>query len=207
MNEFIVNHSVFLISLGFAFLLSLFPFVLYRITNPKFTRDTHFEFSLIFTTPVVYLIMFFIGTNIALSIGLVGSLSVIRFRTAIKSPKDLIYLLFAICIGVGLGSQNLKITILATILLSLFILMIEKTLFKQADDSGSYVNFETSQDMVDQILSEYIESQKVEVISISHNENIAFVNLKSQNALLQNYDLYKKISKNPAIKNVQIFNQ
>lgn len=206
MNNFLSMNSIFITSLGFTFILSLFPFFLYRLTNPTSNRDTHFEFSLIFTTPVVFLIMFFIGTNIALSIGLVGSLSVIRFRTAIKSPKDLIYLLFAISIGVGLGSQNLKLVILSTILLSIFIFIIEKIFLRSSNDMFSFINIEVSSENNNKVIQDILSNTKLEIVSISNKETLTILNMKSKGGTEVNYEVYKKLCLIPEVQNVQVFN-
>ena len=56
----------------------------------------------------VFVITKVISNNIALSLGLVGALSVVRFRTAVKEPYNLAFLLFAICIGISIGANDFK---------------------------------------------------------------------------------------------------
>lgn len=69
---------------------------------------------LIFTTMVIITI---VKSSLALSLGLVGALSIVRFRAAIKEPEELAYLFFAISMGLGLGANQRAITILAFVLL------------------------------------------------------------------------------------------
>lgn len=63
------------------------------------------------------LIIYIVKSSIALSLGLVGALSIVRFRAAIKEPEELIYLFFTIGIGLGIGANQLVITILAYVLI------------------------------------------------------------------------------------------
>jgi Domain of unknown function (DUF4956) len=69
------------------------------------------------------LIIYIVKSSIALSLGLVGALSIVRFRAAIKEPEELIYLFFTIGIGLGIGASQLTITVLAyTLIMSLLVI-------------------------------------------------------------------------------------
>ncbi|MEZ4818784.1 MAG: DUF4956 domain-containing protein [Bdellovibrionota bacterium] len=72
-----------------------------------------------FIVVIVVLIISIVKSSLALSLGLVGALSVIRFRTAIKEPEELAYLFMAIAIGLGLGANQLLATVAATLLILL----------------------------------------------------------------------------------------
>ncbi|MFK7807632.1 MAG: DUF4956 domain-containing protein [Saprospiraceae bacterium] len=77
------------------------------------------------------LIIYIVKSSIALSLGLVGALSIVRFRAAIKEPEELIYLFFTIGIGIGIGANQLTITVLAYILI-MSLLVIHAMLSKKA---------------------------------------------------------------------------
>jgi hypothetical protein len=68
-----------------------------------------------FLVLIVCLIISIVKSSLALSLGLVGALSIVRFRTPIKEPEELIYLFMAIAIGLGLGANQAKLTILASL--------------------------------------------------------------------------------------------
>jgi Domain of unknown function (DUF4956) len=69
------------------------------------------------------LIIYIVKSSIALSLGLVGALSIVRFRAAIKEPEELIYLFFTISIGLGFGASQVTITVLAyTLIMSLLVI-------------------------------------------------------------------------------------
>jgi uncharacterized membrane protein YedE/YeeE len=68
-----------------------------------------------FLVLIVCLIISIVKSSLALSLGLVGALSIVRFRTPIKEPEELVYLFMAIAIGLGLGANQFTLTIIATI--------------------------------------------------------------------------------------------
>lgn len=78
-------------------------FVSYRFSHVGSTYSAKFNVSLWMMTLVTTLIMCVIGNNIALSLGMVGALSIVRFRTAIKDPRDTTYIFWAIAVGVCCG--------------------------------------------------------------------------------------------------------
>ena len=77
--------------------------VSYRFCNTGAVYSAKFNVSLWMMTLVTTLIMCVIGNNIALSLGMVGALSIVRFRTAIKDPRDTTYIFWAIAVGVCCG--------------------------------------------------------------------------------------------------------
>ncbi len=83
------------------------------------TLSNRFEFSKNFPMIVLttLLIISIVKSSLALSLGLVGALSIVRFRTPIKEPEELAYLFLSIAIGLGLGANQWKATILATVVI------------------------------------------------------------------------------------------
>ncbi|MBD7969905.1 DUF4956 domain-containing protein [Paenibacillus gallinarum] len=102
-----------------ALALSLIVFITYRFTYGSILYSKKFNVSLIMLTLITTVIMSIIGGNIALSLGMVGALSIVRFRTAVKDPRDTAYIFWTIAIGLGAGSGSLAITIIGTVIISL----------------------------------------------------------------------------------------
>lgn len=84
-------------------------------------REFAFNFPLLIVTTM--LVISIVKSSLALSLGLVGALSIVRFRSAVKEPEELIYLFLAIAIGLGLGGNQRVITILAFFLIAAIILI------------------------------------------------------------------------------------
>ena len=92
-----------LLSFACAVVLGAVIFVSYRFCHTGAVYSAKFNVSLWMMTLVTTLIMCVIGNNIALSLGMVGALSIVRFRTAIKDPPDTTYIFWAIAVGVCCG--------------------------------------------------------------------------------------------------------
>ena len=92
-----------LLSFACAVVLGAVIFVSYRFCHTGAVYSAKFNVSLWMMTLVTTLIMCVIGNNIALSLGMVGALSIVRFRTAIKAPRDTTYIFWAIAVGVCCG--------------------------------------------------------------------------------------------------------
>ena len=100
----------------------------YKLTHRGVNYELTFMSSLVLLPTVVALVMLFIRSNLVLSLGLVGSLSIIRFRTPIKDTRDMVYLFWAIAIGLGAGTFNWAMVALASafILVVIFIMYLIK---------------------------------------------------------------------------------
>ncbi|MDX1414111.1 MAG: DUF4956 domain-containing protein [Candidatus Promineifilaceae bacterium] len=100
----------------------------YKTYGKSFSNRSKLAATLPVLVMIVALIISIVKSSLALSLGLVGALSIVRFRTAIKEPEELIYLFLAIAIGVGLGADQRLATILATIIILAYLLI--RTLLK-----------------------------------------------------------------------------
>ena len=110
----------FFISMVLALGLGLLIAVVYRYTHRGMNYESGFLSTLALLAPIVTLVMFFIQGDLVLSLGLVGSLSIIRFRTPIKDTRDMVFLFWSIAIGLGVGTLNWTVSVFATIVLSIF---------------------------------------------------------------------------------------
>lgn len=107
-----------------AFILSLIIFFTYKVTFSGVMYNRKFNISLIMMTLVTTMVMIVIGSNIALSLGMVGALSIVRFRTAIKDPRDTAYIFWAIAIGLCVGTTNYMIAVIGSTFLCLVLFVI-----------------------------------------------------------------------------------
>ena len=106
-----------LLSLVLAYIVKLTYIKVGRALNDKdYFSDTFIPLAVI-TTLVITVIKF----SLALSLGLVGALSIVRFRAAIKEPEELVYLFFIIAIGLANGANQFLLSIIATIIILTFL--------------------------------------------------------------------------------------
>ena len=121
-----------LVSLILAYIVKLTYIKVGRALNDKeYFSDTFIPLAII-TTLVITVIKF----SLALSLGLVGALSIVRFRAAIKEPEELVYLFFIISIGLSNGANQFLLSIIATFIIILFLLI--RNFFQNKDNKENY---------------------------------------------------------------------
>ncbi len=86
-----------------AVILGAIIFLSYRFSHAASVYSAKFNVSLVMLTLVTTLVMSVIGNNVALSLGMVGALSIVRFRTAVKDPRDTAYIFWCIAVGICCG--------------------------------------------------------------------------------------------------------
>lgn len=98
-------------------------FLSYKISHSGAVYSARFNVSLVMLTLVTTLVMNVIGNNIALSLGMVGALSIVRFRTAIKDPRDTAYIFWGIAAGICCGVSEYLIAGVGTAVIFCFMLI------------------------------------------------------------------------------------
>jgi hypothetical protein len=130
-DVFSVSDVVF--STILSFLLSLIIAQVYRTTYKGVSYTQSYVHTLVMMSMIVAVIMLVIGSNIARAFSLVGALSIIRFRNAVKDTRDVGYIFFAMAIGMACGTRFYLLAIVATLIIS-FILWGMSTLNMFAKD-------------------------------------------------------------------------
>ncbi|MFZ5392201.1 MAG: DUF4956 domain-containing protein [Patescibacteria group bacterium] len=115
-----------LLSLSITFLMSIFIYCVYKKTYNGVLYSKNFNLTLIMTALIVNAIVIGISGNIILSLGMVGALSIIRFRTAIKDPKDTAFLFWAITIGVINGVSYYELSLIASLFVAIVLFFLSK---------------------------------------------------------------------------------
>jgi c-di-AMP phosphodiesterase-like protein len=98
--------------------IGLIVYATYCITYRGVAYNRKFNLSLVVTLLIAVVIMLMISSNIVLSLGMVGALSIVRFRTAIKDSRDTIFLFWAIAEGLSVGSRNLKLALVTSLFIA-----------------------------------------------------------------------------------------
>ena len=125
----IATGDLFL-SLLTAFIASIFITFIYKKTYTGVSYTKSFVLSLVLLAMVTSLVIRTINSNLALSLGMVGALSIVRFRTAVKDPVDTVFMFWAIAAGIMSGAGLYIITLIACALLGIFYLLSYTTAFK-----------------------------------------------------------------------------
>ncbi len=113
-------------TLLFSFALGLFVFLVYRVSYRGVMYSKTFNMTLIAMSMITSSIIMAISSNIILSLGMVGALSIVRFRTAIKDPIDIAYLFWAIGIGIVSGAGLWMLALLSSVVTGIVLLVFSK---------------------------------------------------------------------------------
>ena len=105
-----------------SFFLGLFIVAVYRVTYSGVLFQKSFALGLVLLSMVTSLVILTISSNVVLSLGMVGALSIVRFRTAVKEPMDTIFMFWAIVAGIITGAGYVPVAIIATLLIGILFL-------------------------------------------------------------------------------------
>ena len=112
-----------LIALVAAFIMGVLIFAVYKKFYAGVIYSRTFAVTLVGMTVLTCMVTLAISTNIVISLGMVGALSIVRFRTAVKDPMDLLYLFWAITTGITVGAGMYMLAVLAALIMILMILL------------------------------------------------------------------------------------
>ena len=130
-----IEPFTLILTLVIAFLVGMGIFWVYRKCFIGVVYDHALNLSLVIMTLLVAVIIVTISTNITLSLGMVGALSIVRYRTAVKNPLDLMFLFWAITSGIAIGAQYYYIAFVAWIVVTLALVF----LIRLKANAGTYV--------------------------------------------------------------------
>ncbi|MBU1019795.1 MAG: DUF4956 domain-containing protein [Firmicutes bacterium] len=109
------------ITMVLSFLIGLFIFQIYKKTYQNVVYTKSFNTSLVMMTMITALVIMAVTSNIVLSLGMVGALSIVRFRTAIKDPMDIVFMFWAIAVGIVTGAAFYSLAIVGSIAIGIIL--------------------------------------------------------------------------------------
>jgi len=138
-----------IINLTLAFILGILIAAAYRITNRHKSTQASFLLTLVMLSVIVALVMMVIGNSIARAFGLVGTLSIIRFRTAVKDNRDIAFVFFALAAGMAAGIGNYQIALYGVGLILFFILLLDFGQFGVSPKQNYLLRFQIAANFAD----------------------------------------------------------
>ena len=142
----------------------------------------------------VFLVIVIVKASLALSLGLVGALSIVRFRTPIKEPEELIYLFIAISIGLGYGSGQTTITtLLITLIMAVIYFRLSNVHITENREYNLVVEWsnETSTNEIISIIQANVTSFEIVKYSIESNNNSLVLRINAEN--FDNIDMFSQV--------------
>lgn len=176
-----IDLSLIVLNLLIAFLISLLIKFHYKKFSTTLTNRDDFSNLFPFITLTVVLVIYIVKSSLALSLGLVGALSIVRFRTPIKEPEELAYLFICIAAGLGYGANQTIPTTVAVILI-LFLLYLLKIKKIRTTEKNIFLNLEIEN--INKVNTSEI-SKNINQILKSENDNFNLLKLDVSNELFQ----------------------
>lgn len=115
--------SEVLLAMLFAVIVGLFIFWVYKKTFTGILYSSGFALTLIGLTLVTTLVIIAVTSNVVLSLGMVGALSIVRFRTAIKEPMEIVFLFWSIAVGIVIGAGMIPLAVLGSVIIGIILLI------------------------------------------------------------------------------------
>lgn len=112
-----------LLALVLAFCIGMFIFFVYKKTFAGVMYSSSFGVTLVALTMITTLVILAVTSNVVLSLGMVGALSIVRFRTAIKEPLDIAYLFWSIAAGIVLAAGLIPLAVIGSLAVGVFLLI------------------------------------------------------------------------------------
>ncbi len=174
-----------IINLGVSFMLGLFIFYIYKKTFQGVLYQRSFNVSLVAITMVITLVIMTISGNLILSLGMVGALSIVRFRTPIKDPVDLVFIFWAIAVGIANGVSYFNLSIIGSLVITLVILFMTR---KEESEHPYLLVMQIQNDANEREIIEEVKKSveqfmfKSKTINPAYSEYTAEVRLKDENS-------------------------
>ena len=175
-----IDLSLIVLNLFCAFIISLLIKFHYKKCSTTLTNREDFSNIFPFITLTIVLVIYIVKSSLALSLGLVGALSIVRFRTPIKEPEELAYIFICIAAGLGYGANQTIPTTVAVIfiLLLVYLLKIKKV---RTTNKNIFLNLEIETN--DKNTSEI--TKNINQILKSENDNFNLIKLDISNDIFQ----------------------
>ena len=120
-----ITTVTIVVALGIACLLALYIFFVYRVVTRKTFYSKNFNITLAGITVITAALILTMQSSVVLSLGMVGALSIVRFRTAVKDPMDLMFLFWSISVGIICGAGLAQVAVILSIVMTVGILILD----------------------------------------------------------------------------------
>jgi hypothetical protein len=188
--NFLINKTIqidlngFIVSLFIAAILSVLIQLFYVKFSSTLSNRMNFSKNFVILGTTTCIIIVIVKNSLALSLGLVGALSIVRFRAAIKEPEELVYLFLVIAVGLGCGAGQIKVVIVGILFSLLIIFAYHLFLSKRKIEHSEIINLgiiieeEVKNDEINEIIDELKSiSNELIFISMSKTETTTNINL------------------------------
>jgi len=127
-NSFTIETIAF--NMSMTTVIALFIFLIYKKTFNGVLYSQNFNVTLVIVAMTTSMVIMLIGSNLAISLGMVGALSIVRFRSVIKEPRDLAFLFWAIAVGLASGTGAFLIAGIGSVFIALMMILFSRAAYR-----------------------------------------------------------------------------
>ncbi|WP_075483197.1 DUF4956 domain-containing protein [Candidatus Pelagibacter communis] len=204
-----VNIQSFVIGIILSVFLAFLVQQTYIKLSTTLSNKREFSKTFLVLAATTTIIITIVKSSLALSLGLVGALSIVRFRAAIKEPEELVYLFLLIGIGLGCGAGQFIIVSIGVIIILILIFIYSKINFKENLKSFNKLNlsiiynFNTSEDDINKLKDLLVENTNfAKLISLSKTESETTINFQIQ---INDFEKFNKVINLIQNKDTKVF--
>ena len=165
----IMPTSVILSVLLVVFIMSCYEFAVYRLVSHRAFYNKSFNICLAILPFFISTIILCLQSNIVITLGTIGALAIIRFRTAVKDPVDMLYLLWSVHIGITCGCQLYEVAILTSLAVTILLIALDRMNFGRKPFILVAQCSVDKSEMLMNTISKYSKSYRIKSQSITHN--------------------------------------
>lgn len=201
-NQFTSSVSVLdvILSVSIAFIISVYIIYIYKKTFSGVVYNKNISLTIIMLSLVTSLIIRTINANLSLSLGMVGALSIVRFRTAIKEPLDTGFMFWAITAGIMSGAGLYAIALVGSLILGLLFYLAYSINIKAKGQYLLVINYKENKEKEVNLKLEEIKEKKLKNKTINSNNEVEV----TYEVVLENTDYINEIKKTNGVSSVNL---
>lgn len=198
------NFSMFSVALTIVVtgLLGIYIYMVYRLISRKAFYSKNFNISLVAMAMITAAIILAIQSSVVISLGMVGALSIVRFRTAVKDPMDLVFLFWSISVGIICGAGLYGLALMLSLCVTVVVLLLE---FLPAANAPLLLVInagdEKAEEEIQKIVSEYAKYFRVKSRNLTQNGMDMVIELRVKTG---EAEMVRKINAIPEVLSVSL---
>ncbi len=196
-----IDLVTIVVALAIASVLALYIFLVYRTLTRKTFYSKNFNVSLAGITVITAALILTMQSSVVLSLGMVGALSIVRFRTAIKDPMDLMFLFWAISVGIICGAGLAQVAVILSVVITLAVIILNR--FPIAKAPMLLVvnaNVADAEEEIVKVINKVVGKHTVKSRNVSNNAFDMVIELRTD----KGKELISEISKLSAVSSVSL---
>jgi len=205
-EKFLSNISIIdiILTLGIASVFSIIIYFIYKITSKGVIYSKKFNVTMALMSIVTSGVVLSMQANIVVSLGMVGALSIVRFRTAIKEPRDLLFLFWSISNGIIVGAGIYSVAAVLSVIVIIVMLILER-LPENKMPHLLIVNFDDNE--VEKQIESIFDDNNVKNIVKSKNISKGRCDIVYEIAIKEDSEFVSKIAELPGVLSVNLLHQ